>query len=311
MIHTILPFVVLAGFTSPAFAQCPGDDIHEPNQSCATAVALTAGTTSGLAILGDDHDMWAFTVPPGEDLEIDVLFLHPNGNIEVKLVTSDCNNLIDSSYSSDDDEHVSGHNSGAVPEVMVLHVFGIGPNFVCNDYSLAVTIGQPNMNAYCFADLGNPTGNFCPCGNENDGSDPDGAGCANGTYAAGARLYGGGVASLAADSLVLYGVRGQPNNSSMFFQAHNDLDGLGVFLDDGIQCAGGTLKRLQVKLNNSAGNANTTNVISVRSANLGDPLQPGDTRYYQWWFRDNVNPPCGLGVNDANTSNGFMVTWLP
>ena len=28
-------------------------------------------------------------------------------------------------------------------------------------------------------------------------------------------------------------------------------------------------------------------------------------------IRDNVAPPCGLGVNDANTSNGFMITWLP
>ena len=167
----------------------------------------------------------------------------------------------------------------------------------------------PPQNAYCFGTTAQ--GNPCPCANDNDQSDSAGAGCANGTFAAGARLWASGTPSVGADSVVLHGTRGQPNNSSMFFQAHNNLDGLGVFLDDGIQCAGGTLKRLQVKLNDAAGNANTTNVISVRSASLGDPLLAGDTRYYQWWFRDNVSPPCGLGVNDANTSNGYTITWLP
>ncbi len=160
--------------------------------------------------------------------------------------------------------------------------------------------------AYCFGNTSH--GNPCPCGNDNDGSDPDGAGCANGHFAAGAHLGASGEASLSNDTLVLLGTRGQPSNSSMFFQGINALDGAGVFLGDGLRCAGGYLKRLKVKLNDPTGAADTTPVvISQRSAQLGDQLVVGDVRYYQWWYRDSYGP-CG---NESNTSNGYMITWAP
>ena len=37
----------------------------------------------------------------------------------------------------------------------------------------------------------------------------------------------------------------------------------------------------------------------------------GDTKRYQCWYRTTVNPPCGLGVNDFNASNGLEVVWIP
>ena len=37
----------------------------------------------------------------------------------------------------------------------------------------------------------------------------------------------------------------------------------------------------------------------------------GDTKRYQCWYRTTVNPPCGAGVNDFNSSNGLAVTWAP
>ena len=162
---------------------------------------------------------------------------------------------------------------------------------------------------YCFGHTSQ--GNPCPCSNDNDQSNLE-AGCANGTFAAGASLDATGIPRLAADTIVLQGTRGQPNNSSMFFQALNDLDGNGAFLGDGIRCAGGFLKRLKVTVNDAGGNAYTTGtVISARSAQLGDVLRPGDVRRYQWWYRDTNNPPCGTGVNDSNTSNGLEINWLP
>jgi len=104
----------------------------------------------------------------------------------------------------------------------------------------------------------------------------------------------------------------QPSNSSMFFQAENNLDGMNVFLGDGIRCAGGNLKRLKVKVNDLNGDADTIGtIITVRSAQLGYTIQSGDTLRYQWWYRDTNNPPCGLGVNDSNTSNGYEITWIP
>ena len=156
---------------------------------------------------------------------------------------------------------------------------------------------------YCFGNTA--AGNPCPCMNDNPGLQN---GCANGTYPTGANLSGYGVPSLSNDTLILQGTFGQPNNSSMFFQAVSHLDYAGLFLGDGIRCAGGNVKRLKVQLNDASGDANTMPVmISARSALLGDVLQAGDTRYYQWWFRD-IPGLCG---NESNTSNGYMVFWMP
>ncbi len=158
---------------------------------------------------------------------------------------------------------------------------------------------------YCYGSTGD--GNPCPCNNDNDGAS---AGCENSHTTSGARLSATGTASLANDT-VLFTVTGmEPSNSVMFFQALNNKDGAGLFLGDGIRCAGGLLKRLKVKVTDPTGTATSApSVISVRSAQLGDPLSAGDTRYYQAWGRDTLSPACGLGVNDSTTSNGYGITW--
>jgi hypothetical protein len=164
--------------------------------------------------------------------------------------------------------------------------------------------------AYCFGDISNPAGNVCPCSNFNDGSDADGAGCANAYFAAGAKLGASGVGSVTNDTVVLSGMRGQPNNSSMFFQANNNLDGNFVWLDNGVQCAGGGLIRLKVKMNGSGGDADSSPmVITTRSAQFNHVIQAGETLYYQWWYRE-TDDICQLD-DDANTSNGYSITWVP
>ncbi len=156
---------------------------------------------------------------------------------------------------------------------------------------------------YCFGDLG--SGSPCPCANDNDGS-VRGSGCANGVFASGAQLSGQGLASVSADTLVLFATGLEPGNSGLYFQADNDLSP-GSIWGDGLRCAGGNLKRLQVRFADAAGASSTTIGISGKAGNV----QPGDTKYYQCWYRTNVDPPCGAGVNDFNTSNGYAVTWAP
>jgi hypothetical protein len=164
--------------------------------------------------------------------------------------------------------------------------------------------------AYCFGHVGNPSGNVCPCGNNNDGTDPLFAGCANSTYASGANLRAAGCPSISADTVLLTGVHAEPSNTSMFFQANNNLDGNSIYLDNGLQCAGGGLIRLKVKMNDAAGSADSgPMVITTRSARLGHTIQPGETLYYQWWYRE-TGDICGAD-DDANTSNGFEITWSP
>ena len=79
---------------------------------------------------------------------------------------------------------------------------------------------------------------------------------------------------------------------------------------DGLQCAGGQLKRLGVRFADANGTSDTSGYplpISVKAGNVS----AGDTKRYQCWYRTIVNPPCGLGANDFNASNGLEVTWLP
>jgi len=175
-----------------------------------------------------------------------------------------------------------------------------------DNYSVNGASLEPGV-AYCFGNTA--AGNPCPCGNDNDGSDPNGAGCAHDDSAAGAHLGASGVASISADTLVFLGSRGPISNSTLFFQANNDQDGAGLFLGDGIRCAGGGLIRLKVKLTDTNGFADSSPmVVTTRSASFGHTIQAGETLYYQWWFRDANGSPCGT---ESNTSNGYMITWAP
>jgi len=163
-------------------------------------------------------------------------------------------------------------------------------------------VGGPGAG-YCFGDLG--SGTPCPCANDNDGSVP-GSGCDNGVFASGAQLTGSGIASVSADSLVLSATHLEPSNSGLYFRADNDLSP-GTVWGDGLRCAGGNLKRLQVRFADATGSSATTIGISAKAGNV----DIGDTKYYQCWYRTIVNPLCGHGVNDFNSTNGYAVTWLP
>ena len=174
------------------------------------------------------------------------------------------------------------------------------------NYLLTVTgtpVGGPPGAGYCFGDVG--SGTPCPCSNDNDGSVP-GSGCDNGVFASGAQLTGSGVASVSLDSLVLTTSHLEPNNSGLYFQANNDLSP-GIVWGDGLQCAGGQIKRLQVRFADANGTSYTTVGISAWAGNV----LAGDVKRYQCWYRTTTNPPCGLGVNDFNSSNGYEVTWIP
>ena len=166
--------------------------------------------------------------------------------------------------------------------------------------------GPEPGTGYCFGD---GSGTQCPCGNNSDGTVP-GSGCANGVSASGAKLTASGDASLSNDTLVLYGTGLDPLNSGLYFQANDDLSP-GIIWGDGLQCAGGQLKRLGVRFSDATGASDTsawTTPISVWAGNV----LAGDTKRYQLWYRDTSGgQPCGVGVNDFNSTNGYEITWTP
>lgn len=153
---------------------------------------------------------------------------------------------------------------------------------------------------FCFGD---GTGTPCPCGN-NGGPR---RGCANSTPAnQGAQLSGAGVASIAADTVVLTasGVTGP----GLFFQGNGQFNGgPGMAFGDGLQCAGGTIVRIAVvfPVGNVATYPNVTTPTPVHTAGL--IAAPG-VFTYQCWYRD-AQPFCS--ASNFNLTQGLSILWAP
>ena len=157
--------------------------------------------------------------------------------------------------------------------------------------------GTSAFVAYCFGD---GTGTLCPCGN----TGATGRGCDNGTGSGGALLGAVGSNSVSAADLVLQGVGMQAGQPGLYFQGNNATNaGLGFANGDGLRCAGGNLKRIQVRLADVNGSSSTT--VNVAAQGL---VLAGDTRRYQLWYRSPATSPCGTTFN---LSNGIETTWAP
>jgi hypothetical protein len=148
----------------------------------------------------------------------------------------------------------------------------------------------------------------CPCGNMGVA----GHGCENSASTGGARLITTGLSQLPPDTLVLTQSGELPSSLSIFLQGNVTL-AMGVVFGDGVRCVGGSLLRLYVH-NAVGGTVFAPNMmlgdppVSVRSAMLGDPLVPGDIRYYQVYYRDPAN---FCTVATFNVGNAMQVAWAP
>ena len=72
---------------------------------------------------------------------------------------------------------------------------------------------------------------------------------------------------------------------------------------DGLRCAGGSVKRLEVQFASSAGEASTTGDLISKGS-----LSAGDVKTFQLWYRDPTTSgggsPCGSGFNLSNGIQG-------
>ena len=269
----------------------------EPNGTLLTL--LTTNFVAGDLILAADGTIWCADYDVGF-----VKHLDTSGNVLGSFPTAVLGFFIAIGMARDGTLYCMGTNSDQLYHYdQTGTLLGTFPAPGHYPASITVVGGIAPGDGYCFGDSG--SGTACPCANDNDGSIP-GSGCANGVFPSGAQLIGSGFASVSADTLVLTTTHLEPNNSGLYFQAENDLSP-GVLWGDGLRCAGGNLKRLQVRFADALGSSATTIGISTKAGNVS----PGDRKYYQCWYRTVVNPPCGAGVSDFNSSNGYAVTWLP
>jgi hypothetical protein len=167
--------------------------------------------------------------------------------------------------------------------------------------------GSP-MVAYC--DPGSSGVIPCPCANPPSGA---GRGCNNSSNTGGAQLSATGTASVAADSVVFTTAGEKPTATSVVLQGTTS-NPSGVVFGQGVRCAAGTLKRLYV--HNAVGGSITAPIgtdlsVSARSAQLGDPLSGGLTRYYGVYYRDPVVQGGCPATSTFNMTHGGSIAWQP
>ena len=176
----------------------------------------------------------------------------------------------------------------------------LAPLFLLSGFAAAQT------STFCF---GNGSSGACPCNN----SGMNNRGCQNSVATGGGELSAQGTTN--PDTIKLSGSHVLPNVLSVFVQG-NALLTPAVNFGDGLRCAGGNLKRLYSRSADTLGSVEAPQIndgdvsITVRSAQLGDPIAPGSTRYYQTYYRD-PNPtfcPAPTG-STFNATSGVVINW--
>lgn len=155
---------------------------------------------------------------------------------------------------------------------------------------------------FCFGD---GSGSACPCGNESPAGGQ--AGCLN-SVAQGGKLIATGDASVASDTLVLFGSQ-MPNTPVLYIQGAGDVaGGNGSVFGDGLRCVRGALVRLGIETN--SGGASHYPTPGQASVSMRGHVPPsGGDFVYQCWYRDPAPAFCTTAT--FNLTNGVRVHWLP
>jgi hypothetical protein len=163
---------------------------------------------------------------------------------------------------------------------------------------------------FCEPGIGGMQG--CPCSNPAVGP---GRGCNNfGALTGGAALDGSGTPSLNSDHVSL-AVRDENASAlTVFWTGTGLVAPPGFALAAVVRCVSG-IHRLYT--GSASGGAITRPgpgdpSVSARSAAVGVPISPGQTRYYFTVYRDpQASIPCGNPTSTANVSNAVGVMWTP
>ena len=109
------------------------DDAQEPNDGCASAKALAAGTYSGLTVKRLDEDWYALPVSVGATLTVSMTFTHANGDVDVQLFNA-CGGAVALDRSANTNNESFSYVNPGPSSVVLMRVY-LGAD-TRNDYSL-------------------------------------------------------------------------------------------------------------------------------------------------------------------------------
>ena len=95
----------------------------------------------------------------------------------------------------------------------------------------------------------------------------------------------------------------RPKRSRTDYENPESNSGNGNPFGDGLRCAGGGVRRPEVRFSNSGNGFTTQTSISI--ATSGN-VSAGQTKRYQYWYRDSGTSPCS---SLFNLSNGYEISW--
>ncbi|MBK7643792.1 MAG: hypothetical protein IPJ19_12230 [Planctomycetes bacterium] len=188
------------------------------------------------------------------------------------------------------------------------YFFGGNPlgSFYLQLYSVDVALQDPSAAvSFCSPALGGTPA--CPCQNIPDQA---GRGCDNSAITGGASLVGSGAPTLAADTLSFHVTGAVSRTVSALLQGSSATPG--AVYGQGIRCVGGVTKLLYLHTTLTGGStfpASGEASLSARSATLGDPIAPGQPRYYYAVYRDPVVPSGCPAAATINASDANAVLW--
>lgn len=116
------------------------DDALEPNDTCAAAASLGAGSNNGLFVSKSDEDWYEVSVPSGATFTANMSLVNANGDIDLELFSSCGSATLDTAETTGDTETVTWTNAGATTTVQLRVLVWAGSTSDCNDYDLSLSI---------------------------------------------------------------------------------------------------------------------------------------------------------------------------
>ena len=185
-----------------------------------------------------------------------------------------------------------------------------GDTNAAGDVYVRDRIGGPSFTSLCDPGLAGVIP--CPCANPPSSA---GRGCDNSAGTGGARLSASGGTYLSSDSLVFTTSGEKPTATSVLLQGTAS-PASGAIYGQGVRCVGGTLKRLFTK-SASGGSMLAPNfvagdpTISARSAAKGNPISPGQSRWYLVFYRDPIVLGGCPAASTFNATQTGEIVWSP